>query len=193
MAGMLDELMGALGGTEGGLGSLVAGVLGGDADDKTEKAAGVGLEAILGGLAGNAADPRKATALFETLDRHDGSAIDQIGDKFASPEAMADGDKILGHIFGNEKETVTQNIASKSGLDAGSIAKLLPALAPVVMGMLGKKKAEGSLDPGGLAGMLKGEADGLDLGDILGALTGGGSGSASLGGILGKLKGLFGR
>ena len=54
MAGMMDELMGALGGGEGGLGGLLGGVLGGDGDGAAqEKAAGLGLEAILGGLAAN--------------------------------------------------------------------------------------------------------------------------------------------
>ena len=67
---------------------------------------------------------------------------------------------------------------------------MLPALAPLVMGMLGKKKAGGGLDAGGLAGLLKGEADGFDLGDILGMVTGGGGGA---GGLMNMLKGLFSR
>ncbi len=190
MAGLMDEMMGALNGADGGLGGLLGGVLGGQADAKTEKAAGLGIEAILGGLANNAQDPKGAEALMNALDRHDGSALDNLGPGFGNAESAADGEKILGHVFGDNKAAVTQNLAAKSGLDVGSIAKMLPALAPVVMGMLGKKKAGGGLDAGGLAGMLKGEADGFDLGDILGMVTGGGGGA---GGIMNILKGLFSR
>jgi hypothetical protein len=191
MAGMIDELMGALGGAEGGLGGLLGGVLGDSVDDKAERGAGLGLEAILGGLAGNAKDPAGAKAIFDTLDRHDGSVVADVASKFGSSETAADGDKILGHIFGGDKAAVTQNLAQKSGLDVGAIAKMLPALAPIVMGMLGQKKASGDLDAGGLAGMLQGEADGFDVSDILGML--GGEGASGPMGILGKLKGLFGR
>ncbi len=176
MPGLMDEMMGALGGAEGGLGSVLGGLLGDQAaDPKAEKAAGLGIEAILGGLANNAKDPGQAEALLDTLDRHDGSALDSLGPGYASAERTADGEKILGHVFGDNKANVTQNLAAKSGLDAGAIAKMLPALAPIVMGMLGKKKAGGGLDAGGLAGMLQGEAGGFDLGDILGMVTGGGS------------------
>ena len=192
MPGLMDEMMGALGGAEGGLGGLLGGVLGGQADANTEKAAGLGIEAILGGLANNAQDPDGAEALLGALDKHDGSALDNLGPAFGSSESTADGAKILGHVFGDQQGAVTQNIAAKSGLDVGSIAKMLPALAPVVMGMLGKKKAGGGLDAGGLAGMLKGEADGFDLGDILGMVTGGGGGGGA-GGIMAILKRLFSR
>ena len=191
MPGLMDEMMGALNGADGGLGGLLGGVLGGQADPKSEKAASLGMEAILGGLAKNAQDPKGAESLLSALDKHDGSALSNLGPGFGAAEQTADGEKILGHVFGNDRDAVTQNLAAKSGLDVGSIAKMLPALAPVVMGMLGKKKAGGGLDAGGLAGLLKGEADGFDLGDILGMVTGGGGGGAA--GIMNMLKGLFSR
>lgn len=193
MPGLMDEMMGALNGADGGLGGLLGGVLGGQADAKSERAAGLGIEAILGGLAQNAQDPKGAEALSAALDRHDGSSLSNLGPAFANDDVKTDGSKILGHVFGDNQQNVTQNLAAKSGLDAGAIAKMLPALAPVVMGMLGKKKAEGGLDAGGLAGMLKGEADGFDLGDIMGMVTGGGGGGGGLSGILNMLKGLLGR
>ena len=186
MAGMMDELMGALGGG-GGLGDLLGEVTGSDASAaSTEQAAGLGLEAILGGMAQNAQSRKGATALFDALDKHDGSALEDVKARFGSPSSSADGSKILGHVFGRNQDAVTQNIAQKSGLDVGAVAKMLPALAPIVMGMLGKKKAAGGLDAGGLAGMLKDESDGFNLGDIMGLLGGGG-------GLIGLLKKLLGR
>ncbi|MEM7141868.1 MAG: DUF937 domain-containing protein [Actinomycetota bacterium] len=189
MAGLLDELMGALGEGDGGLAGLTSGVLGDRAGTpEAEKATGLGLEAILGGLARNAETPEGAASLRTALERHeDGGALGDLG-SFGSAERSADGGKILGHVFGQDQQALAQGIAGKSGLDVGSIMKLLPALAPVVMGMLGKKSNEGGLDASGLGSVLQGEAGGFDLGDLLGAVTGGGGG-----GILTKLLGgLFG-
>ena len=193
MAGLMDELMGSLGGA-GGLSGLLGGVTGGGDSASGEHAAGLGLQAILGGLARNAEDPQGAQALAATLDRHDGSVLDDPVAALADPSTLADGRKILGHVFGDDQEAVTRNIAAKSGLDVGSIAKMLPALAPVVMGMLGRKKAQGGLDANGLSGALAKESSGFDLGDILGSLGGltGGSGGGK-GGIMSMLKGLLGR
>ncbi len=200
MAGLMDELMGSLGGG-GGLSALLGGLGatgGGSNPAGGEQAATLGLQAILGGLARNSEDPRGAASLAATLDRHDGSVLDDPASALSDPSTLADGQKILGHVFGGDQEAVTRNIAAKSGMDVGSIAKMLPALAPVVMGMLGRKKAEGALDPAGLSGALKQESSGFDLGDILGslgglgALTGGGSGGSG-GGIMSMLKGLLGR
>lgn len=185
MAGMMDELMGALGGGEGGVEGLLGGLLGGGDTAKGQQAAGLGLEAILGGMAQNAQSPKGAASLYDALDKHDGSAVDDVAARFGSPQASAEGGKILGHVFGKNQDAVTQNIAQKSGLDVGAVAKMLPALAPVVMGMLSKKKAGGGIDAGGLAGMLKSESDGFDLGDIMGLLGGGG-------GIMGMLKKFLG-
>lgn len=203
MADLASELMGALGGAagSGGLGGLLGGVLGGaDDDTKVGRAASSSISAILAGLATNAKTPDGASKLNAALERdHDGSVLDQVDSAVASEQKRADGEKILDHVFGANKNDVAQRISADSGLDLGSVTKLLPALAPMVMGMLGKKKAEGGLDAGALAGMLGGAAGGFDLGKILDVVGGSGSGSSQggsglggVGGILGKLKGLLG-
>ncbi len=202
MAGLMDELMGSLGGG-GGLGGLLGGLTGGGDSAANEQAANLGVQAILGGLARNSEDPQGAAALAATLDRHDGSVLDDPAAALADPTTLADGQKILGHVFGSDQESVTRNIAAKSGMDVGSIAKMLPALAPVVMGMLGRKKAQGGLDADALSGALKQESSGFDLGDILGSLGGlsglasgsgsGRDGGGARGGIMSMLKGLLGR
>lgn len=188
MAGMMDELMGALGGGEGGVGGLLGGLLGGGDSAKNESAAGMGLEAILGGMAQNAKTKRGADSIADAVARHDGSALDKLSSTFGSQTATADGQKILGHVFGKNQEAVTAGIAKKSGLDLGAIVKLLPALAPIVMGFLSRKKDDGGLDASGLASALGGESAGFDLGDLTG-LLGGGTGT---GGIMEIIKGFLG-
>ncbi len=135
--------------------SLLGGLLGGeDATDKTEAAANMGIGAILGGLAKNSESKRGARSLERALDRHDGSVLDNLPDRLGKADTAADGEKILGHVFGKNQDAVTQQLAAKSGMDLGSIKKMLPMLAPVVMGMLAKKGKGGGA--GNLAGMLGG-------------------------------------
>lgn len=195
MAGVMDELMEQLGrsGGDAGLGGMLGGLLGGadpdpDTAAKTEKAAGLGMEAMLSGLARNAESKGGARSLEKALQRHDGSVLDDIPNALGSANNAADGEKIVNHVFGDNKDQVVQSLANKSGLDLGSVTKLLPMLAPIVMGMIGKKS--GGKGAGALAGMLGQEAGGFDLGDLVGMLGGGTGAKGGLGGLLG---GLFGR
>ena len=82
------------------------------------------------------------------------------------------GSTLINRVLGAHPDAIT----------LGSIKKLLPMLAPVVMGMLAKKRGGGA-DLGSLLG--GGGSNGIDLGDITG-LLGGGTGS---GGVMGMLKG----
>lgn len=177
----MDELLGAIGGAgDGDIGALLGNALGGGADSaKVEAATKTGLGAILGALAGNAADSDGAASLLGAVQKdHEGNVLDGV-DSLGSAEAAADGEKILAHAFGGNTEAIESKVAEQSGLDLSMVTKLLPMLAPIVMGMLGKKASDG-MDAGGLAGMLKGESDGLDLGDLAGLLGGlGGSGGAA--------------
>ncbi len=206
MAGLLDDVMGQLG--QGGV-TQIASALGVD-DGLAGKAIGMALPAILGGLANNAAKPDGAAALSSALDDHDGSVFGQLGDLLGS--GGGDGAKILGHVLGNKQGSVEQKIAGDAGLDFGSVAKLLPILAPLVMGYLSKRKQSDGLDAGGLgallgnerqaqeaknpglgglASILDADGDGSIMDDVMGMATGatGGSSKGGLGGLLGKLLG----
>lgn len=146
------------------------------------KAVEEGGATILSGLQSNAQTPDGAASIEKALGKHAGglpTSVDQID--------TADGDKILGHIFGGQKEAVAQKLTDEpqtAGIDFG---KLLPILAPIVMGLLAKNKQ------GGTDASAQGGAGG-GIGDLIGGLLGGGSGSGSAGGIDigGLLGGLFG-
>lgn len=75
----------------------------------------------------------------------------------AVPKALR-GDKILGHVLGDQQAGAASAVAKASGVDASTVAALLPVLAPVVMSALGTAKKDQGLDAGGLAGFLQGEA-----------------------------------
>ncbi len=169
---LMDDLLGTLGGD--GLGAL-GGLLGGADEDTTKGLLGAALPAILGAMANNASQPGGADSLFGALQKdHDGSILDNLGGFLGQPNTD-DGNGILGHVFGNNRPQVEQNIAQKSGLDLGTIVKFLPVVAPIIMGFLGKMTRQNNLDAGGLSNALQlekkeVEAKGIDLGSILGML-----------------------
>ena len=87
-----------------------------------------------------------------------------------SATGIADGNKILGHLFGSKD--VSRGVAAKaaetSGVDAGAIKKALPMLAGLAMGALSKKSNAGSSGLDGLLPQLLGGADGFGLDDVMG-------------------------
>ena len=127
-------------------------------ESTTSSAIQAALPMILGGLARNASSEGGASALAGALDQdHDGSVLDDIaGFVMGGGGQQSNGAGILGHIFGNRNEAVQQGVSQASGLDMGTVAQLLPILAPIVMGYLGRQKQEQGMDASGLAGMLGG-------------------------------------
>ena len=51
-----------------------------------------------------------------------------------------------------------QGVGKATGLDSGQVTRMLVALAPIVMGYLGRQKRQQNLDAGGLSDMLNREA-----------------------------------
>lgn len=149
------------------------------------------LPAIIAGMANNASKPEGATSLANALNDHSPSIFDSLGGLLGS--GGGDGAKILGHVLGGRQPSVQQNLSKQSGLDINTIMKLLPILAPLVMGYLSKQKQEQGLDAGGLGGVLRQERQAVEtkqpgLGGLAAILDGDGDGSI-VDDILGKLTG----
>lgn len=154
----------------------------GVSEDVARQAVQEGGAALLGGLAKNAETPEGSAAIEAALAKHDGfsgaASLDDVDE--------ADGQKIVSHVFGGNADQVAQTLTNDqktAGIDFG---KLLPILAPIVMGLIANGQKGASNGGGG-------------LGEILGGLLGGGqqqqgqaSGGGGLGDILGGLGGLLG-
>lgn len=171
--------------------------------DEAKVAIEQGGAVLLGGLAKNAETAEGSAAIQKALQKHEGST----GAGKVDDVDQADGGKIVAHILGgNEKEVTTKLTESKAtpGIDFG---KLLPILAPIVMGLIAnankdKKTDAGAPESGGgigdlIGGLLGGGnsgggAGGGGIGDVLGGLLGGGSGGSGGGGIGDLLGGLLG-
>lgn len=130
-----------------------AGVSGGDV---TNVLAGA-LPAMMAGLTRNAASSGGASALLGALDRdHDGSVLDDLAGFLGGGGSAAAGvgAGILGHIFGGRQTNVEQAVSQSSGVDLGSVTKIMSMVAPLLMGSLGKAKQQQGFDASGLAAAL---------------------------------------
>ena len=144
-------------------------------------------------LTKNACSTNGAQSLLAALGNHKDtrSMAQQIEEADAE-----DGGKILGHIFGTEKDTIVNSLAKESELDSDQVNNALSNMAPALMSGLSAATTSASqvdlsngLDLTDLMGMFGGAAPEASApAGLLGGLFGGGSGSG-IGSLLG---GLFG-
>ncbi|MDF2509223.1 MAG: hypothetical protein K0Q52_3082 [Microbacterium sp.] len=174
--------------------------------DEAKVAVEQGGAVLLGGLAKNAETDEGSTAIQNALKKHEGSA----GASKVDDIDQADGDKIVAHILGSKKTEVTKELTESKATPGIDFGKLLPILAPIVMGLIANaskdktaKADAGAESSGGIGDVIGGilgggdsggSAGGGGIGDVIGGLLGGGKnggsgGGIDLGGILG---GLFG-
>jgi len=130
-------------------------------DQKTANATNAIMAFLTNALAKNTATPHGANALLGALDRdHDGSVLDDViglvtGNISARHDSNAlNGIGILGHIFGAKQNLAIEAIARMTGLHKNQTAMLMVRLAPMVLGMLGKKKKEENLRAPDLSDLL---------------------------------------
>jgi hypothetical protein len=162
----------------------------------TRNALGAALPILMGALARNSADRNGAAALDHALTKHDGGILDNL-DGFLDAPDTDDGDGILRHVLGDKRSTVESGVSKASGLDTSLVAKLLPMLAPVVLGALGRQKRQDNLNADELASVLGSEKQRMEqaspaAGLLVGLLDQDGDGDIT-DDILGKVgKGLLG-
>jgi hypothetical protein len=171
MSDMLEMLAQSLGGNTMG---QISRQIGAD-EDSTAKAVSAALPILLGAMDRNTDQPGGAESLLNALHRdHDGSVLDDVGGLLSGAQS-GPGHAILGHILGGKQKSVEAGLSQVSGLDSSSISQLLPILAPIVMGMLGRAQRQQGFDAGGLSDFLTGQRKRAQsrspgTGDVLGNL-----------------------
>lgn len=148
-----------------------------------EKAAAPAVTSILGGLTQNAQNPEGELSLAQALEQHKESALLTTADQPVDLQAVdtTDGEKIIGHVFGNQADGVAQALSSQAGVSSALVNKLLPILAPIVLSYLAKQLGGGNSAAGNILGQVLG-----------GASQQAGAGSANagvLGGVLSQVLG----
>ncbi|MDR2974654.1 MAG: DUF937 domain-containing protein [Propionibacteriaceae bacterium] len=173
----------------------------GASEAQTKSASTQVVTSLLGGLTANAQDAQGEQSLASALVGHltSGNAFGSDGVKLDAVDTN-DGSKIVKHVLGADTAKSAAAIAEKTGGDQSLLQKLLPLLAPVVLGyiatkaMPGKTGADGSSDGGigSLVGGLLGGSSG-GVGSLVGGLLGGGStGGSNSSGLGSMLSGLLG-
>jgi hypothetical protein len=137
----------------------------GQPESKTADLLGMAMPLLLGAMKKNVGDPASAEGLMNALsDKHNGSILEDLGSLFSggvNREVVDDGAGILNHVLGKKQPMVENALSQKSGLDAGTVAQILKIAAPIVMGFLGKQKAQNKV----------GDTDSLNT--LLGSMLGG--------------------
>jgi hypothetical protein len=143
-------------------------ILGGANKETTQAATNGVLSFLTTALSKNASKPEGANALVSALDRdHDGSVLDDVfgllggalSPKKTQSANMFNGAGILKHVLGGQQNVVYDMVGRMTGLDKSNIAKLAIALAPMVMGALGKARRQNNLSVKDVSGLLRGSVE----------------------------------
>lgn len=180
---MMDMIMGAAGGQAP---QQIGSQFGLDANQSQSAIAAL-LPAISSGLKQNSATPQGLAGLLGALQNGSHDQYLENPANLARQDAVNEGNGILGHLFGSKEvsRAVAGRAAEQSGVPIDVLKKMLPMVAMMAMGSLGKQtRGAGMFDQnqgGGLQNMIAQMA--------MQQLTGGAQSKGGLGGLLGGLLG----
>ena len=143
--------------------------------DEVSKVLSAAVPVLVAGMHDNARTKAGEESLTKALSDHAGDETEDIAGYLAGVDGN-DSQKILDHVLGENADSATRAIAKKSGVSNQSTIKILLALAPLLLSLLGKQNNASSGSTGSLLGSLLGGDSG---GTLLGSLLGNGSGGQS--------------
>lgn len=154
------------------------------------------LPMILGGLKKQKDNHGGEARVEHILNKYGSSSVlDDIGGLFSQKAHDEKPDPALGGLLGEAGVQASNLFGKQFNLDSNTAAKIIPMLAPIVLGFLTKKKDSGE-GVSGIASLLDQDGDGSILDDVTGFIMSGLGGSPSssqggglLGGLLGSLLG----
>lgn len=168
----------------------------GASQDQVQQVMGLALPVLMKNMQSNASTKKGETSLAKALADHGTDDVSNISAFLANVD-LEDGNKILSHILGKNKETVEEDIADQTGLTSTQTSGILANVAPLLLSLLGGSllggQSKGSATSssnglaGGLAGML---ASALFGGGSSGSSSGGGGGLEDL--LIGSLGSVLG-
>ena len=113
--------------------------------------AGAALQQLVPMLAGGVQrNANQAGGLDSIINALQGGNHEQYLDnhtRLTQPQAVDDGNAILGHIFGSKEVSrqVAAHAATNTGIDAGILKQMLPVVASMVMGAMKQRAVGGGL------------------------------------------------
>lgn len=152
----------------------------GMAPDQAQSAIAALLPAISSALKMNTQQPQGLAGLLGALQNGNHQQYLEQPEVLARPEAVQDGNAILGHLFGSKdvSRAVAGRASEQTGIDTSLLKKMLPLVATMAMGSLSKQTRQPSMQQqlAGLAmqSMMGGQQKaGGGLGSIISGVLGG--------------------
>jgi hypothetical protein len=165
MAGIFDLINSDLGKQIiSGIGNQV-----GTSEGETSSVLSSALPTLINAMQNNASTEQGAGGLLGALlgGKHDGGILDNIGSVLSGGGVSADeGGKILGHVLGNDQNSVQDGLSQQTGVSSDKVAMIMKMAAPILMAYLAKQATNSGLQQDGTT------ASGGGLSDILGGLLG---------------------
>ncbi len=146
---------------------------------------------ILGGLKKQKDEFGGEARVDHILNKYgDQSVLDNIKDLISSKASAGSVDANLGGLLGSGGGVqAAQTLGKSLNIDASKIMKMIPALAPLILGALTRKRDTGGGGISGVGSLLDADGDGSILDDVAGFVLKGIGGKKQGGGILGSLLG----
>lgn len=146
------ELLGRLGGAVGA------------SPDTASRAAGAGLPALVSGLRDVVRTEGGASRIVDVIraKRYDDpGALSRMESMTRDPRSAAalapEGQGVLRSIFGARVDDLVSGLGQSTGVDRSAMGGMLALLAPMVLGVIGKRAREDHLDGRGIATLLESE------------------------------------
>lgn len=132
------------------------------------------LPALTQGLQRNVGQEGGLESLLGALTSGNHSQYLDDPSSLAQPEAVKDGNGILGHLLGSKdvSRALASHVAGNTGISDSLIKQMLPVVASLAMGAISKQHTEqAAASPlEGLAGMLDFNHDGSAVDDVVGLM-----------------------
>lgn len=133
---------------------------------------------IIGGLKKQSETRGGADRVNHILNKYGNeSVLDNIGDVFASGAQEEKPDPGLGGLLGDSGFKAADMLGSKFNLDSSLVKKVIPMLAPIILGALTRKRDKEGVGATGIAALIDQDGDGQVLDDVAGFVMGAFSGS----------------
>ncbi len=139
---------------------------------------GAALPSMLQGAQAQSANSDTAAGFLQAISDHSSSDISDLG-AFGGGADLADGDKIIGHLFGKQKNEVITQVANNANVSPKVAASVMAAAAPLLLSMLGKEAnvqaaaSNSAASTDMVSGLMAGLLGSGDMTAILGSLVGG--------------------
>ncbi|RMF68150.1 MAG: DUF937 domain-containing protein [Calditrichaeota bacterium] len=150
---------------------------------------------ILGGMKRQMQTRGGADRVNHILNKYGNDGVlNDIGGLFSQKAKESKPDPGLGGLLGDSGVQAANLLTRQFNLSGSTAMKIIPMLAPVVLGALTRKRDSGGAGVSGIAALIDQDGDGNILDDVAGFLMGGGAGGRGGSGMLGNLLGsLLGR